>query len=145
VKLWSAVANVKIGMGGGRGGESAGVVTEPSPNGHGRTFVARREGSVLHVTGDIDQANWLEVADRVAAELRAGAVELDLTGVSFFGAAGVRALLHARNGSRLAGPLRVTCSRMVFRVLTICGLENLDGIVVTQDAADLDRPPRAGA
>ena len=123
----------------------AGVVTEPSADGRGRAFAVRRDGAVLHLSGDIDQANWLAVAERVTAELRRGAVELDLTGVGFFGAAGVRALLVANDRSRVAGTLRVTCSGMVLRVLTICGLKSLDGMVVTERVTDLDRPPRADA
>jgi len=120
-------------------------VTEPSSDERGRVFAARRDGMVLHLSGDIDQANWLAVAELVATELRAGMVELDLAGVGFFGAAGVRAVLYARDRSRLAGPLRVTCSPMVYRVLTICGLKSLDDMVVTEAVTDLDLPPRAGA
>ena len=120
-------------------------MTEPSADGRGRAFSAWRDGAVLHLSGDIDQANWLVVADRVAAELRSGVVELDLTAVGFFGAAAVRALLVARDRSRLAASLRLTCSPTVIRVLTICGLKTLDGMVVTEGVTDLDLSPRAGA
>jgi anti-anti-sigma factor len=117
-------------------------VTEPSRDGRARPFVAWRDGSILRLRGDIDQVNWLAVAESVAAELRTGAVELDLTGVGFFGAAGVRAVLHACAASPSPGPLRLTCSEAVFRVLTICGLKKLDGVDITRDGARPKLPPR---
>ena len=61
---------------------------EPPGGQRARPYAAWSDGSVLHLSGDIDQTNWLEVAENVAAELRAGVAELDLTRVGFFGAAG---------------------------------------------------------
>jgi anti-anti-sigma factor len=78
---------------------------------------------VLRLTGDIDQDNVTAVTERVIAAVNAGATHLDLSEVSFFGAAGVRAVL---TGHQALPPhvtaLRVTCSPIVLRVLHACGL-----------------------
>ncbi|RZU52988.1 anti-anti-sigma regulatory factor [Krasilnikovia cinnamomea] len=104
----------------------------------------RRDGAVLHVTGDIDQGNWVDVADRIAAEVRAGVLHLDLTRVSFFGAAGVRAVMHGRDAVPPGVTLQVSCAPMAFRAMQICGLLTSDRLRVTP-AADGDAQPEAGA
>ncbi|WP_412742203.1 STAS domain-containing protein [Krasilnikovia sp. MM14-A1004] len=104
----------------------------------------RRDGPVLRVTGDIDQGNWLDLADRIAAEVRAGVLHLDLTRVTFFGAAAVRAVMYGRDALPCGVTLQVSCAPMAFRAMQICGLISCDRLLVTP-AVDWDAPPGAGA
>jgi anti-anti-sigma factor len=117
-------------------------VAEPFHAQHDSLCTIRRDGPVLRLIGDIEQANWQDVADRIAAEIRAGAVRLDLTQVRFFGAAGVRALMkgcEARPGDVI---LQLSCAPVVFRALQICGLLNISGLVVEARAGG-QAPPEA--
>jgi|tagenome__1003787_1003787.scaffolds.fasta_scaffold19832532_2 anti-anti-sigma factor len=90
----------------------------------------RRDGHRLELSGEIDLDNAAEISDLVVAAVRAGVVELDLSRVTFCGAAGVHAILRAREARADGGALRVACSPAVFRVFALCGLSNLDGLTI---------------
>jgi anti-anti-sigma factor len=90
----------------------------------------RRDGHRLELAGEIDMDNAPEITDRVVAAVRAGVVELDLSRVTFCGAAGVHAILQARETRADGGTLQVVCSPAVFRVFALCGLGNLDGLAI---------------
>lgn len=78
---------------------------------------------VLKLTGDVDYDSAAAVTERVVAAVTAGVTHLDLSEVSFFGAAGVRAVLtgHEALPAHVTA-LRVSCSPVVLRVLQTCGL-----------------------
>lgn len=101
----------------------------------------RRDGTILHVAGDIDASNWSAVAERITAAVSGGVVEVDLTRLAYCGADGVRALLRGFQARRPAGTVRLICAPKVYRVLRICDLVNMDGLVVSVSA----RPPRTSA
>lgn len=65
------------------------------------------------------------------AEVCAGVDHLDLSGVGFFGAAGIEALLDAHALVRSQGKtLRLTCLPMVVRILRACRFTELEGLTV---------------
>jgi anti-anti-sigma factor len=101
----------------------------------------RRDGSVLHLLGDIDVGNWATVRERVAAEVGSGVRTLDLTAVRYFGAAGVRAVLDARPSGAV---LTVRCAPAVYRVMRISDLLDAEGLVVTEAATERRSPAEAG-
>jgi anti-anti-sigma factor len=103
----------------------------------------RRDGAVLHLAGEIDADNWLEVGERIAAAVRIGIVRLDLSRMTFFGAAGVRAVLHGREALPAGRTLHLTCAPMVFRVLEICEVGEADGLIVTRAAREPHPLPQA--
>ena len=87
------------------------------------TWHVDRSAGVVTLAGEIDEDNAAMVTDCLVAEISAGAGRLDLSGVSFISAAGVRALLTGHGALRPGDPeLRVTCSPIVLRVMVICGL-----------------------
>jgi anti-anti-sigma factor len=92
---------------------------------------AHRQGCVLRLGGEIDMANAVVVRDRVVAEVCAGVDHLDLSGVDFFGVAGIEALIdaHLLLSSQGKG-LCVTCSPMVVRMLQVCKITTLEGVTV---------------
>lgn len=90
----------------------------------------RRDGHRLELAGEIDIDNVAEFTDRMIAAVHAGVVELDLSRVTFCGAAGVHAILQARAARAAGGTLRVICSPVVFHVFALCGLAQLDGLTV---------------
>ncbi|GAA0897578.1 hypothetical protein GCM10009557_72390 [Virgisporangium ochraceum] len=92
-----------------------------------------RDGSVLHLVGDIDIGNWSMLRERVAAEIGAGVRTLDLTAVRYFGAAGVRVVLDARPSG---GTPTVRCAPAVYRVMRISDLLDEEGLVVTDAAVE---------
>ncbi|WP_035855074.1 STAS domain-containing protein [Cryptosporangium arvum] len=84
-----------------------------------------RSGHRLAVSGEIDQAN----AAALGVALEDGVTVLDLTGVTFFGVAGVRVPLEI--GAVAAGRghvVRVSCSSPVRRVLEVCDLPAVAGL-----------------
>jgi anti-anti-sigma factor len=103
-------------------------------------WAARRDGPVLRITGTLDAATADAVAERLGSEIRAGTEQLDLSGVDFCGAAGVRALLSALDASRARGHvLRLRCPPMVMRVMDQCGVTDADGwqvVSMTPDRGD---------
>jgi anti-anti-sigma factor len=73
---------------------------------------------VVTVRGEVDAMSAGLLADRIAhARLWFTSVVVDLSGVTFFAAAGIDALATG-------GPMALVCSPAVLRVLTTCGLEN---------------------
>ena len=90
----------------------------------------RRDGHRLELAGEIDIDNASEFTDRMTAAVRAGVVELDLSRVTFCGAAGVHAILQAPEARAVGGTLRVICCPIVFHVFALCGLGQLDGLTV---------------
>jgi anti-anti-sigma factor len=107
-------------------------VSGPSPRPGAQLWSAHREGRVLRLGGEIDVANAAVVRDRVVAEVCAGVDHLDLSGVGFFGAAGIEALLDAHALVRSQGKtLRLTCLPMVVRILRVCRFTELEGLTVT--------------
>jgi anti-anti-sigma factor len=118
------------------------ALTEPYGTQRAGTCWIRRDGGVLRISGEIDQANWATVADRIVDAVRTGAVHVDLTEVGFCGAAGVRALLYGRAALPPGSVLTLACAPEVFRTLEICGLVGADGLVVTGADAG-GQPPEA--
>ena len=107
-------------------------VTEPSRAERATRCSLYRDGAVLRLVGDIDLGNWAGVGRRVAAEVGAGVVTLDLTEVHYFGAAGIRVVLHAHEARSSGATLEVRCAPAVFRVMRISGLVGADGLRVTE-------------
>jgi anti-anti-sigma regulatory factor len=72
---------------------------------------------VVTVHGEVDATSAGLLADRIAhARLWFDTVVVDLSGVTFFAAAGLEALAAD-------GPIALVCSPAVLKVLTACGLE----------------------
>lgn len=84
---------------------------------------------VLSVTGEIDLCTVDRLRDHLDKQLAAGhrGVVLDLSGVSFFGACGLRLLNRTADRAWSAGVVMrlVTDSRQVLRVLDLTGCEGL--------------------
>ncbi|MFB9718113.1 STAS domain-containing protein [Planobispora longispora] len=96
----------------------------------------RRERQAVRLRGDIDLVNAAEIADRLVAEVEAGAWHLDLSEVDYCGVAGLRALLAACDALRArGGTLRLTCSPSVLRALEICELNRAGLELVAADPA----------
>ena len=73
---------------------------------------------VVTVRGEVDAMSAGLLADRIAhARLWFTSVVVDLSGVTFFAAAGIDALATEE-------PIALVCSPAVLKVLTTCGLEN---------------------
>jgi anti-anti-sigma factor len=125
-----------------RSATDAGAVTEPHGVQRADSCWIRRDGAVLRISGEIDQANWAVVADNIVGAVRTGVVRVDLTEVGFCGAAGVRALLRGRAAVPAGSVLILTCPPVVFRILEVCGLVGADRLIVTAAGAG-DQPPEA--
>jgi len=83
------------------------VTVLPSPPAH---------AGVVEVRGEVDSASARLLADRIAhARLWFDSVVVDLSGVTFFSAAGIDAL-------PTDVPLRLVCSPAVLKVLATCGM-----------------------
>jgi anti-anti-sigma factor len=87
------------------------------------TLRIHTDGVVVRVAGEIDEATACQFGAALADCDRKAARELDLSGVTFFSAAGVRSL--AANGWTTGGHPHVIASAAVRRVLAICDLESL--------------------
>ena len=87
------------------------------------------------VGGDVDASNAAELGGRLAelfGRRDVLALELDLTGVTYLGAAGLRALVAAhQTAERTSRTLRIRCgsSRAVRRPLQITGLDTVLPVV----------------
>jgi anti-anti-sigma factor len=93
---------------------------------------AHRDGRVLRLGGEIDVANAEAVRDRLVAEVCSGVDHVDLSGVDFYGVSGLEALLDAHALLRShGGILHLTCPPIVVRLLQVCGLVELEGLIVT--------------
>ncbi len=110
---------------------------------HAEMCAVERDGAVLRLTGDIDEANLHDVTERVVAAVRAGVEHLDLRRVGHCGAAGVRAVLEGRDALPPGATLRVDCSPSAFRILHICGLVGADGLSIGQPGPDGWQAPGA--
>jgi anti-anti-sigma factor len=98
----------------------------------------------MRLTGDIDLGNWADIRGRMAVEMAAGIRRVDLTGVRYFGAAGVRVVLDAFEARPSGATVHVTCAPSVFRVMRISGLLDTDGLVITEAAMQRQSPVEAG-
>jgi anti-anti-sigma factor len=103
-----------------------------------------QEHGVLRVAGEIDQDNAEAVTRRVVAAVTAGVVHLDLSDVTFFGAAGVRVILAGHQILPPEAPsLRVACSPIVLRVIRTCGLAGAGRLrAVAAEGLPLRRGPQ---
>lgn len=93
------------------------------------------------LAGDIDELNADTIADRLSRSFANAATvsTLDLTGVLFFSAAGVRMLAKVAAAACMADTIvHVTCSPTVWRIADLCGGTELPGLV-------LDAAPDQGA
>ena len=115
-------------------------MTEPSRADRVTRCSVHRDGATILLVGDIDLGNRAEITARMGLGIRA----LDLTGVRYFGAAGVRLVLDAFAGRPFAGTLHVRCAPSVFRVMRISGLLDVEGLVVTEAAMERQSPAEAG-
>ncbi|GIH80028.1 hypothetical protein Plo01_64570 [Planobispora longispora] len=111
-------------------------MSEPFPPPQAELCSVRRERQAVRLRGDIDLVNAAEIADRLVAEVEAGAWHLDLSEVDYCGVAGLRALLAACDALRArGGTLRLTCSPSVLRALEICELNRAGLELVAADPA----------
>ncbi len=115
------------------------LVTEPFRADRITRCSLYREGATVRLVGDVDLGNWAEIGGQLA-----GLRTLDLTGVRYFGAAGVRVLLDALAARSLGETLHVTCSPSVYRVLRISDLLDTEGLVVTEAAMERQSSVEAG-
>jgi anti-anti-sigma factor len=106
---------------------------------------ARRDGPVLRIEGALDVITADDVTERLVAEVLTGIDRVDLSGVEFCGAAGVRALLAGREAAHARGiVLRLGCPPPVVRVLELCGVADLDGWQVITVGVPGDTEPEEG-
>lgn len=80
---------------------------------------------VVKLMGDIDLDEALELMDTIVPlAASGGAVELDLTGVTFLGSSGLRAIATARRAAEAAGGrvVVVATSHIAHRVLELTGM-----------------------
>jgi anti-anti-sigma factor len=104
-----------------------------------------RTTDVLTVTGDVGEENIAAFTEQVVAAVTAGVTHLDLSGVSFFSAAGVRAVLagHQLLPAQVTA-LQVTCSPVVLRVVQACGLVGAGRLrIVAAEHLPQQRSPRS--
>ncbi|MEU4745243.1 STAS domain-containing protein [Actinosynnema sp. NPDC023658] len=89
---------------------------------HGTTVVVR-------VTGEIDMSNSDALLDRCVEVLdaEAGALVIDLSGVTFFASSGIAALGHVRSHNASLGgrPVHVVVGRPVRRALELVAMDKL--------------------
>jgi anti-anti-sigma factor len=96
-----------------------------------RFCTAHREAGLIRVSGEIDMPDAERLTDWIVEQVAVGVTHLDLSDVSYCGAAGVRMLMAARDAVSPGGTsLRLTCSPLVLRVLTICGLTEMERLTV---------------
>jgi anti-anti-sigma factor len=105
----------------------------------------RRIGPVLYLSGEIDLANAADIAREVVAAVEDGVHCLDLSAVAFCDAAGLRVLLAGRDRLVERGrALRLVCSPIVLRLLEICDLTDVDGLIVTAASGPRARQAEGG-
>lgn len=84
---------------------------------------------VLHVKGEIDIATAGQLEAALGQALaRDPTVVVDMTGVLFIDAAGLRVLLEAAETLNGASPLRIRNAPLVERLLTLVGLGDVQSI-----------------
>ncbi len=95
--------------------------------------------TVLSAHGEIDALTGTLFVDRIVetVEAAAGTVVIDLTGIGFFGSAGIAALVEARNAARRCSlGLRLVCDgRTVLMPLTVAGVLDQFDVYPDLDAA----------
>lgn len=81
--------------------------------------------TVVHVAGEIDMVTAPQVEEYVRARLGSGSMVLDLSGVTFFGSAGLNVLIALHGEcARLHVAFRLSeCSAAVRRTLELTGLD----------------------
>ncbi|WP_186763017.1 STAS domain-containing protein [Lentzea tibetensis] len=84
-----------------------------------------RGATVVHVAGELDMVTAPQLEEYVRARIGGGAVVLDLAGVTFFGSAGVIALITLNSEcARQRVAFRLSeCSAAVRRTLELTGLD----------------------
>ena len=95
-------------------------------------------GATVTVSGDLDAFTVACFVDpvRAAIEAEPATLVLDLTPVTFFGSAGLRALLETHDLARARGVrMGVVCGRTVDKVLEITETRALVEVYSTLDAA----------
>lgn len=90
-----------------------------------------RSGHCLEVSGEIDESNADDLGSDLETGLTEGVTLVDLTAVTFFGAAGIRTLLRLGPvATRLGLVVRVRCSAQVRQVLDVCAITTVAGLVL---------------
>ncbi|HVM64031.1 MAG TPA: STAS domain-containing protein [Acidimicrobiales bacterium] len=87
--------------------------------------------SVLHIAGEID----ISTADQLRTALEEALatdpkVVIDLAGVTFFDATGLRVVLQVAAAQNGAGPVTLVNAERISRVLALVGLGDMPAIVV---------------
>ncbi len=105
-----------------------------------KTEFVEGDPPTLQVDGEID----LSTADQLRTALQKALstspkVVIDMAGVTFFDATGLRVVLQLAASRNGAGPLTLVNAHRVARVLELVGLSDLSSIVI-HDAGD----PRGG-
>jgi anti-anti-sigma factor len=89
-----------------------------------RTYVLEDEPPVLHVEGEIDISTAADLRTALERAMAADPkVVVDMAGVTFCDAAGVRVVLQAAANLNGAGPLRLLNASRVKRLLDLVGLD----------------------
>ena len=86
---------------------------------------------VLHVHGEVDIASAPQLAEALGDALSEdSSVVLDMAGVTFVDAAGLRVILRAANSLNGRGPLTLVHADRVAKLLELVGLSEMSSIVV---------------
>lgn len=106
-----------------------------------RTRLLRGETPVLEVEGEIDFSTADELRTALEAALSANPVaDVDMGGVTFFDAAGIRVLLQVAASREGAGPVRLlNVPPAISRVLDIVELGDLPSIDIRDECESRDR------
>ena len=100
-----------------------------------------RSGHRLAVSGEIDEANASALGKHIGAAFGTGVTVVDLSEVTFFSAAGLRAVLGLGPiATRHGVDVRVRCSPQVWRVVELCGIPSIGGLLLEPPR----RPPTEG-
>lgn len=103
-------------------------------------------GDGVLVAGEIDHGNADILADRLCVAIADTVRLVDLTAVTFFGAAGIRLLVSIAAAARNAGvTVRVNCSPVVRRVIGLCGVIEIAGLALLDGAGAHWRGERRGS
>ena len=105
-----------------------------------RVSVLKGEPPVLQVDGEIDMSTAEEL--RMALEKALATdptVVVDMAGVTFCDAAGLRVVLQVAESLNGTGPLTLLHAARVQRLLDIVGLTGLSCVVIRNDGESRDR------
>ncbi|GAA3392522.1 STAS domain-containing protein [Cryptosporangium minutisporangium] len=104
-----------------------------------------RTGACLAIAGEIDEDSASPLVERAAAAIGGGVTRLDLSGVTFFSAAGVRVLVLLGGSAEAEHVVvRVTCSMIVWRILELCGIRQVTGLLLEPPTRRADPAARPG-